>query len=214
MDWQTWHDDYERPDSSLARRLRAVQDQIRLALDAAPSGPLRVISLCAGQGRDLLEVLADHPRRADVRARLVEVDARIAAYASAAAARLDRVEIEVLVGDAALTDHYRDLAPADLVLVCGVFGNVTSEDVERTVDCCTQLCAAGGTVIWTRHPDPPGRVPQVCEWFESRAFTRVWVSDPTENFGVGVHRFAGEPQPLLPGVRMFDFVGYDVLDRQ
>jgi hypothetical protein len=34
-----------------------------------------VISLCAGQGRDLLGVLADHPRREDVRARLVELDA-------------------------------------------------------------------------------------------------------------------------------------------
>lgn len=212
MDWQVWHDDYERPDSSLARRLRVVQDQIRQALDTAPLGPLRVVSLCAGQGRDLLEVLADHPRRADVRARLVELDAHIAAVASAAAARLDGVE--VVVGDAALIDHYRDLAPADLVLVCGVFGNITPEDVERTVDCCTRLCATGGTVIWTRHPHPPGRVPQVCAWFEDRAFTRVWLSDPSEPFGVGVHRFAGRPRPVTPGVRMFDFVGYDALDER
>ena len=46
---------------------------IKQALDEAPAGPLRVISLCAGQGRDLIEVLAEHPRRGDVRARLVEV---------------------------------------------------------------------------------------------------------------------------------------------
>jgi hypothetical protein len=30
-------------------------------------------------------------------------------------------------------------------------------------------------------------------------------------FGVGVHRFTGEPQPLAPGMQMFNFVGYDVL---
>ncbi|GHD35622.1 hypothetical protein GCM10010335_31060 [Streptomyces galbus] len=30
--------------------------------------------MCAGQGRDLIGVLAGHPRRDDVRARLVELD--------------------------------------------------------------------------------------------------------------------------------------------
>src|SRR5690242_14199661 len=73
MDWRVWHDQYDLPDSWMARRLKAVQTQIRAALDAGESGPLRVISLCAGQGRDLLEVLAEHPRRDDVQARLVEL---------------------------------------------------------------------------------------------------------------------------------------------
>jgi len=71
VDWHDWHDVYDRPDSPLARRLMAVQTQVTVALDSAPPGPLRAISLCAGQGRDLLEVLAGHPRRDDVQARLV-----------------------------------------------------------------------------------------------------------------------------------------------
>ncbi|MDU0288180.1 hypothetical protein [Saccharothrix longispora] len=37
--------------------------QVRAALDDGPPGPLRVIGLCADQGRDPLEVLAGHPRR-------------------------------------------------------------------------------------------------------------------------------------------------------
>jgi predicted RNA methylase len=100
VDWHAWHDDYDRPGTSLARRLQAVQLQIRTVLESARPGPLRVISLCAGQGRDLLGVLADHPRRDDVRARLVELDPRIAAVAEtrARAAGLDRVEI--VTGDA------------------------------------------------------------------------------------------------------------------
>src|SRR5437867_2671389 len=81
VDWRTWHDEYDDPRSRMARRLHVVQTQIRAALDHSPSGPLRVISLCAGQGRDLLGVLADHPRRDDVRARLVELDARNTALA-------------------------------------------------------------------------------------------------------------------------------------
>lgn len=97
MDWHRWHDEYDRPGSALTRRLRAVQLQIRAVLDGARPGPLRVISLCAGQGRDLLGVLADHPRRDDVRARLVELDPRIAEVAQTRvrAAGLDRVEIGV-----------------------------------------------------------------------------------------------------------------------
>src|SRR5271169_3655374 len=69
-DWYTWHHDYDEPGTALARRLAAVQDQIRAALDAAPPGPLHAVSLCAGQGRDLIGALAPHPRRDDVSARI------------------------------------------------------------------------------------------------------------------------------------------------
>ncbi|MFI6898046.1 methyltransferase domain-containing protein [Streptomyces sp. NPDC050256] len=217
MDWQVWHDAYDSPDSWLTRRLRAVQDRIRYALDTAPPGPLRAVSVCAGQGRDLVEVLADHPRRDDVRARLVELDPGNASYARESADRAGLSQVEVVTGDAALTDHYLDLAPADLVLVCGVFGNIVDADIERTVDTCTRLCRTGGTVVWTRNRHAPDRVPLVCDWFEGRGFERLWLSDPDAGFGVGAHRFTGgkggtgEGSELAAGQRMFDFVGYDVL---
>lgn len=131
MDWRDWHDNYDRPGSRHARRLRVVQRRLREVLDDSPSGPLRVVSLCAGQGRDLLGVLPGHPRRDDVRARLVELDEENAAAARPSAAGLSGVD--VVVGDAAVTDHYADMAPAHLVLVCGVFGNVTDADIRRTV---------------------------------------------------------------------------------
>jgi hypothetical protein len=85
QDWYTWHDDYDVPNTALARRLAAVQEQVRAALDEAEPGPLRAISMCAGQGRDLIGALAGHPRRHDVRARLVELDPRNAGVARQAA---------------------------------------------------------------------------------------------------------------------------------
>lgn len=74
MDWRTWHEDYADPDSALGRRLAVVQAQVRAAVDRCAPGPVRAISVCAGQGHDLTGVLAEHPRRVDVAARLVELD--------------------------------------------------------------------------------------------------------------------------------------------
>ncbi|GAB3896167.1 hypothetical protein GCM10029964_077130 [Kibdelosporangium lantanae] len=83
--WVAWHADYDDESSDLSRRLLAVQARIRTALDEQPEGPVGVLSMCAGQGRDLLGVLADHPRAADVRAVLVELDPDNVAVARAAA---------------------------------------------------------------------------------------------------------------------------------
>ncbi|MEV0290202.1 class I SAM-dependent methyltransferase [Kribbella sp. NPDC050820] len=206
MDWHRWHGDYDVPGSFLARRLEVVQAQLRLALDAAPPGPLTVVSLCAGEGRDLLEVLPAHPRRDDVRARLVELDPRSTAAAAEAIRVAGLTDVEVVEGDAAVTDQYQGLVPADVVLACGVFGNVVDADIERTVETCRQLSKTGGTVIWTRHRGAPDRVPAICGWFEERGFERVFVSDPEAGFGVGVHRFGGVPEPLVLGRSMFTFV--------
>ncbi|MEV0582796.1 SAM-dependent methyltransferase [Nonomuraea sp. NPDC050310] len=213
MDWHGWHHEYDRPGSVLAARLEVVRERLRLALDEAPPGPLRVISLCAGQGRDLLGVLPDHPRRDDVRALLVELDPENTARARSAAESARLRGVEVVTGDAALTDHYLVTAPADVVLICGVFGNISDEDIRRTVGFVPQLCAPGGTVIWTRHRGEPDRVPLICRWFEELGFERVWTSDPGLGFGVGVHRFEGKPEPLAPGERLFTFVGYDRFTR-
>ncbi|MGW1210989.1 class I SAM-dependent methyltransferase [Streptomyces sp. NPDC002499] len=211
MDWQKWHDAYDAPESPLAQRLLTVQGRIRLALDACPPGPLRVVSLCAGQGRDLLGVLPAHPRRDDVHARLVELDPQNTESAASAARSAGLHQIETVTADAALLDHYAGLAPADLVLICGLFGNIRDSDIERTITVCTQLTKTGGRVIWTRHRKTPDRVPLICRWFEERGFAGEWLSGEGQVQAVGVHRFEGSPAPLQLGVRVFEFVGYEKL---
>ncbi|WFF09085.1 class I SAM-dependent methyltransferase [Micromonospora sp. WMMD1076] len=212
-DWYAWHSDYDQPESALARRLDEVRQRVSAALDAAPPGPLRALSLCAGQGRDLIPVLADHRRGGDVTARLVELDPRNADLARRAAADTGLTGVEVVTGDASLTDSCADLAPADLVLVCGIFGNISDDDIRATVRHCASLCATGGTVLWTRHRREPDLVPVICEWFAEEGFELVAANSPADGVGVGAHRFTGTPRPLAPGARMFEFVGYDVLER-
>ncbi|MEV0001982.1 class I SAM-dependent methyltransferase [Micromonospora sp. NPDC050980] len=213
-DWLDWHRDYDQPDSALSRRLAEVRRLIAEALDAAPPGPVRAISLCAGQGRDLIPVLAAHPRGGAVTARLVELDPRNTELARRAVAAAGLTGVEVVTGDAAVTDRYADLTPAGLVLVCGVFGNISDDDIRSTVRHCASLCATGGTVLWTRHRRQPDLVPAICAWFAEEGFVPVAVSSPADGVGVGAHRFTGPPRPLAAGARMFEFVGYDELERR
>jgi Putative methyltransferase len=208
-DWYAWHASYDNPDSGLSLRLSWVQDQIRAVLDGAPPGPLRAVSLCAGQGRDIIGVLAGHPRRDDVTARLVELDPRNTEFAARLAAAAGLGNIEIVTGDAARTSQYASLVPADLVLACGLFGNMTNADIERTIGYCAQLCAEGGTVIWTRGRWEPDLVPQVGAWFEERDFTRVWLSDPAQWECVGAYRRTAPPLPLDPDAVMFTMADHD-----
>lgn len=209
QDWLAWHERYDQPGSQLARRLVVVQDRITRALDAAPPGPVKVLSMCAGQGRDLLGVLERHPRRDDVAGVLVELDPRNADVARGRVRDLGLSGIDVVTGDAALTDHYLAHCPAQLVLACGVFGNITGEDIRRTIGYCAALCAPGGTTVWTRHRNDPDMVPQICAWFAQNGFELESVTEPGD-FGVGAHRRRtdAEPRPVPPGETMFTFLGY------
>ncbi len=210
-DWRAWHDAYDQPESSLAQRLAVVRQRIGLALDEAPAGPLRAISMCAGQGRDLIPVLAAHPRGRDVAARLVELDPVNAQAAREAASAAGLTGVDVVTGDASIAGAYAGLVPADLVLACGVFGNITDADIRFTIECCRQLCTPGGVVIWTRGRRIPDKLPAVSAWFGERGFDLIWTSGPEVPYGVGVHRFAGAPQPFQPSRRMFTFVGSQAL---
>jgi hypothetical protein len=184
-----------------------VRQRIAERLDEAPPGRIRVVSLCAGEGRDLLGVLPAHPRRGDVVARLVELDPKNAAVARETAAAAGLSGIEVVEGDASLTDAYRGAVPADLVLACGVFGNIVDADIERTIAMLPQLCAAGASVIWTRHRLPPDLTPTVRRWFAESGFAERSFDAPSEFlFSVGVNQLEREPSPLDPGQRMFAFV--------
>jgi hypothetical protein len=201
-DWIAWHAAYD-DDTPLHHRLLTVQLRIREALLGRPAGPIRVISACAGEGRDLFGALLDHPRAADVRGRLVELDGELAARAAAHAPR----GIDVVQADAGSTDSYLGAVPADLVLLCGVFGNISDLDVERTVRTMPRFCARGATVMWTRHRRQPDLTIDIRRWFASAGFEAVAFDAPEAfEWTVGVQRFAAEPESIVPGQRLFSFL--------
>jgi hypothetical protein len=205
MDWAGWHHAYDDPDSGLSRRLLAVQRRIREALDGFPPGQIRAISMCAGQGRDLLGVLTDHPRTPDVTARLVELDPTLADHARSTAPP----GVEVVVGDASLAAAYAGLVPADLVLVCGVLGNLSDADVEHTVANLPRFCRTGGTVVWTRHVEAPDLTPEIRQWFGDNGFREIgFDTEDGRKFGVGAHVLTGPELPFDPDLKLFEFKRY------
>jgi hypothetical protein len=212
-DWREWYRDYDDPTSSLSARLAVVRSQLASLLEAAGPGPVRLLSLCSGDGRDTLPVLAESG--VDVSAVLVELDPELADSARRSAAALELTSVEVRTGDAGDTSCAATGIPADVVMACGVFGNVTADDVACTVGALPSLLAPGGAVIWTRG----GRVPEdpsdrdgdpaerVRALFDASGFEEVaFVSPQDRSFRVGVHRWPGPSMPFRPGVRMFSFV--------
>jgi len=207
-DWVAWHAAYDDPSSSLSTRLRLVRGHLSRALDEAPAGPVRLVSLCAGQGLDVLGVLPEHPRGRDVSVVLVEFDPHNAALARQGADEAGLSQVEVRAADASRVDNYADALPTDVLLLCGIFGNVSEGDIQRTAQTAPALCAAGATVIWTRHRRPPDLTPRIREWFRTSGFEEVAFDTPdTEALtGVGVGRLATAPQTGLPHGPLFTFL--------
>lgn len=133
MDWFTWHDGYGGP---LGTRLRAVQAQLDFALAEASSSSIRIISVCAGQGHDVVGSLERFERRDSVEALLVELDERNVRAARQRIVEAGPSDIAVEAADAGVTDVYRPITPAHIIMVCGVFGSLPMRtSTERSASC-------------------------------------------------------------------------------
>lgn len=212
-DWHAWHRGYADPGSSLSRRLATVRGELTRVLAARQGLPTRLVSICAGDGRDTLPVLADG--HTDVAAVLLELDRTLTDTARREAVRLGLLDVEVRTADAGRLDSYAGLPPADVFLACGVFGNITDEDLTTTVAALPQLLAAGATVLWTRgsragEHDPTrytgDAADLVREVFVRHGFTEESFIRPNDApFRVGTHRFRGTPGRSQSGTVMFRF---------
>lgn len=209
-DWFEWHDLYQT-ETRLQQRLQIVQEYIATALSAQPVGTIQVVSACAGGGRDLLGTLATHPRKADVRARLVELNPHLIQRGQAIAAEAGLTkQIEFVHGDATLSDNYAGAVPADLVIVCGIFGNLADEAaLQQLIGNLKFLAKPGAFVPWTRgHRNGIAYSDIVRQNLQSAQFEEVeFRLTETGDMGVGLHRYRGETAPLPANEHLFVFSG-------
>jgi hypothetical protein len=210
-DYIAWHRAYDDPESGLSWRLRTVQDWLRRALDEG-EGPRRsprsIVSVCAGEGRDVIGVLSDRGVADQTTATLVELDPRIADTARAAAVTAGLTTVEVRQTDAGHTDAYAGLPPADIVLLVGIFGNISTDDIRRTIAWSPQLCAPGATLLWSRGRDRGDLNAQIRAWFTEAGFAELdYVElDRHPRPALGAVRYVGEPVGETIDGRLFTFV--------
>lgn len=205
VDWHHWYDD---PTSGMSWRLQVVRGYLVGALDRQP-GPLTALSLCAGDGRDLLGVLAERSDAERVRAVLVELHPQLAEAArvgAASAGLADRVEVRT--ADASTPSTWADVVPADLVLLVGIFGNISDADLWRTLDAAPALCAPGATLLWSRGRDRTDLNPRIRTRLTAAGFTELSYDelDRGSHPSVGALRYDGPPQPLPDVDSLFTFI--------
>lgn len=206
-DWREWYSRYDDTGDYLSRRLMVVRRRIREALDQPVSEPpRRILSLCAGDGRDLLPELAIGSLGPS-EAVLVEKHDGIAADAAERIRMLGLEGVTVLTADAGDTATFASHLPVDLLLLCGIFGNISAVDIRTTVLAVPAMLRTGGTVIWTRGCFDPDLRPSIRRWFiEAGIEETAWDAEP-EGFGVGAGRLTRDPsaRPSIPG-RLFTFI--------
>ena len=205
-DWQQWHRSYDDPSSTLSRRLTVVRRRVSGVLDAPRSTPIRVLSLCAGDGRDLLPVLARSPTATDFVV-LVERDPDLARSARGAASELQLDGVTVVTGDAGDPARFAAAYPVDLLLLCGIFGNISETDIQSTVAATPALLRDEGTVIWTRGSTEPDLRPQIRRWFTDAGLREVAFESEPLGYGVGIDvRPAGVEARALTTDPLFRFI--------
>ena len=190
------------------QRLQAVQSHLAECIDLVAPGRVRLVSLCAGDGRDVIGVLQTHWRRADVSAVLVENNEE-----SVEAGRRNAVtagladHLAFVAGDATDFATYEGRLPCDIALVCGVWGHVPPPERHRLVLGLTSMLKPGGLVVWTRGVGQgTWRFDEIEAHFRRPTWARHRLSvTPDRGWAVATHRYSA-PQTNSPATgRIFDF---------
>jgi hypothetical protein len=166
---------------------------------------MRVLSPCSGDGRDLLPELANSGQETAGTV-LVEQDERLGHDARATARRLGVGQVKIVTGDAGDTASFAFALPVDLLMLCGIFGNVSERDIAATIAATPTMLRPGATVIWTRGSTEPDMRPVIRHWFLDAGFREIAFDSEPQGFGVGVAQLADPVEGRLLPRRLFTFL--------
>lgn len=116
--------------------------------------------------------------------------------------------MEIIEDDAGLSDVYAPFVPAGIVLACGIFGNVSDDDIENMVRTLSMLRNRGAAVIWTRHRRKPDLTRHIRRWLVESGFDELTFDAPENatSSGIGTARLVATPAAWRNGHRFFSFV--------
>ncbi len=213
MDWAEWHKRYESV-PSLQERLAVVCEEISLAISATRTKPVRILSICSGDGRDVILSTAASKLRKSISGVLIELNPDLVARGRSTIKEFSlQEEISFQCSDATKSETYRSIAPAHIVVLSGVFGNLKYEDVGLLIDSLRSLCEPKARVIWTRNLNEFGDgetvVGGIKKLFANVNFTEAsYTKTPSGVFAVGTHVYEGETLNLPARPVLFRFSGF------
>ncbi|MFL5844485.1 MAG: SAM-dependent methyltransferase [Solirubrobacteraceae bacterium] len=194
-DLLAWHTAFDDARSPLGHRLAVVQSQLRQALCARRPGPIRLLSIHAGRGHDVIGVLADHPRAAEIHAVLLEPDGRHCAEMRTVVEHEGLDNVEIVEGNAWGPASRAGAEAADILLAGGLFGSVPHRQLPPVISGLPEACTIGADVIWSRQRRAPDAAPLIQACLANHGFAEV-ACETTGLFTVGTHRLAGGPPSL------------------
>jgi hypothetical protein len=107
--------------------------------------------------------------------------------------------------DATLASSYEGALPADVLVFCGVLGNIEDRSLRRVINRLPELCAPDAAVVWTRHRRPPDMSRPIRSYLADAGFEERIV-EADRAFAVGTHRLVVEPRPPQETQPLFTFV--------
>ena len=202
---ESWHDNYEDETSTPYKRTLIVKKLIADYL--INKNNITILSICAGQGRDVLTSL-----NADTCAYLIDVDKECVDYAQSYVNKNDLYNVFVIEADASLISTYIDnnIPKADLILICGVFGHLSLEDINITAQSLKQLIKPNGSVIWTRHKFDNDITKEVRDLFELAGYQEeAFISPKEEPFSIGMYKLIQDTIEPIYDLKMFDYIYFN-----
>ena len=205
IDWYEWHKVYDKPDLALRMRLHALERLISYSLRSAGAGA-RLISICAGQAQELMNVF-QHEALRDTEVHLIETDVRNLRVAQQLCKDLKLKHTFTHGFDAGLFNYYKSIAPADCIVLSGVFSNITTRDTRATISALRYLCKTNSSVVWTRHCQPVQLLPRIEAWFTQAGFA-LSETEMIEGVSVSRHIYLGDTVSFVDTPsRIFTFRG-------
>lgn len=92
-------------------------------------------------------------------------------------------------------------------MLVGLLGNISHDDLSRTIAATPQMCAPGATLIWSRSRDQDDLNDKVRAEFAAAGFTELDYaeSDQTTRPATGLMHYDGPPAPLDCEQHLFTF---------
>jgi hypothetical protein len=210
VDWWEWHKEYSVADSYPSLRREAVSYHTARALCIAPAGPIRVMSVCAGQGLDIISGFVGDAHTANVDCVFLEYDPRNALEAASNLSVVGLRSYEVRVCDAGLCDSYAGSGRANIMYLVGLISHLSDAEISSLIAAIPNLCSQGAQVIWTVPKSNPEVVHMATSKLMEAKFDQVLRTDIGSVGMVVTSQFMGVPQSRLEaGSRIFTFGSRD-----